>query len=112
LSAYVKGQTFSEHLVIELIYCIHQWNTSDITVEYYNGSKDVEKTVTLHWREPLDFVQALVTDPTLMADSHFHPKQKFLVSGILENRMYDEPWTGDTWWQIAVRWSHFPLVPS
>jgi hypothetical protein len=72
---------------------------TDITVDLPNGPT----TVQLYWREPLDYVKELVTDQDLMPDSHFHPVRKSLVTGLSVKDVWDEPWTGKTWWDIQVR---------
>jgi hypothetical protein len=46
-----------------------------------------------------------LADPSLMAESVFHPIRKFLVKDGVEDRIIDEPCTADIWWQIEVRHS-------
>jgi hypothetical protein len=58
--------------------------------------------VKLFWREPMRFVEDCLTDPTLMTHSHFHPERKWLHAGFTRERMIDEPWTADVWWEIMV----------
>jgi hypothetical protein len=79
-----------------------QWKTTPIEAEYEGK---VEKW-DFHWKEPMAFLEELVTDPDLMKHSHFHAEQKFLCENGNEERLRDEPWTGDEWHNIEV--SIFP----
>jgi hypothetical protein len=66
------------------------------------GTEDVE----FFWREPLDFIGDLVTDALLAQYSHYHAVLKYLCRNGKEIQMIDEPWTGDTWYEVEVIKSH------
>jgi hypothetical protein len=50
----------------------------------------------------MDFIVDLISDPSLMEHSNFHAVIKELFVNGKPTRMYDEPWTGQTWWDIEV----------
>jgi hypothetical protein len=79
--------------------CVCQWNHSTLSSEY-NGEL---KTYDFWWREPLDYAEAVLTDASLMEHSTFYPSEKILHQDGNSTRIYDEPWTAQTWQDIQVR---------
>jgi hypothetical protein len=55
-----------------------------------------------YWREPMDYLAECVTNPALMAESHFHSSKMYLVRGSRQVQMVDEPWTAGAWEEIEV----------
>jgi hypothetical protein len=76
-----------------------QWEMSEFTVKY---PKSGDVPVKVYWREPLNFVKDLLSDTSLMQDSHFYPQRKSLHTRDAFERMIDEPWTADEWWENMV----------
>jgi hypothetical protein len=50
----------------------------------------------------MDYFVDLATDTSLVPHSNWHALRKFLVSHDHTDRMRDEPWTGDEWWDLEV----------
>jgi hypothetical protein len=75
-----------------------QWHTDHVSATL-DGK---EHTYKFLWREPVDFFDSLVTDPSLMTFSHFHAVRKWMINHGRRTRLFDEPWTGDDWWKIEV----------
>jgi hypothetical protein len=70
-----------------------------VKVEWPDETKE---HVEFCWREPLEFIRESVTDSSLMPYSHFHASRKYIRRGSQMVRLIDEPWTGDTWYEIEV----------
>lgn len=60
------------------------------------------KTFEFVYRSPIDWLKSIVTDPTLAPFIAWHPHKKFLFRDGYETPMYDEPCTGERWWNIQV----------
>jgi hypothetical protein len=84
-----------------------QWRTSIVTVEWPDECNEEPERIAFYWREPMDFIEQLVTDESLMQHSHFYATRKHIIRGDREYRMLDEPWTGNTWYHIEVCVSPF-----
>lgn len=44
----------------------------------------------------------LASDPTLVGDIVWYPSRKYLVVDGTRQRLRDEPYTGDHWWEMQV----------
>ncbi len=56
------------------------------------------------WRRPVwDWIMKLVQDPRLVPHFEWDAKHLFKYNGESWVRFYDEPVTGDLWWEIQVR---------
>jgi hypothetical protein len=62
----------------------------------------MSEEIEFHWRKPLDFVYELIADPSLSPFSHFHAVCKHLFNAGHKIWMVDEPWTGNTWYDVEV----------
>jgi hypothetical protein len=92
----------------EVCSIMSQWNKSTVVV-FFRGEP---REFTFSWREPMDFIVDLISDPSLMEHSNFHAVIKELFINGKPTRMYDEPWTGQTWWDIEVPCIVFLLYSS
>jgi hypothetical protein len=59
-------------------------------------------TYTFLWREPMEYVEELLVDSILVQQSQFYPVKKWLHHNGKVTRLYDEPWTGERWWNNQV----------
>jgi hypothetical protein len=66
----------------------------------YQGS---EHRFDFEYRDPWRWITTLVTDESLAAASTYNSVKKFFCEGIRAERLWDEPNTADTWWEIDVR---------
>lgn len=73
-----------------------QWKATNVNVQFLEQTREYK----FYWREPMEFIEELVTDPSLMEESHFHSVMKWLHNGDSVVRVIDEPWTADTWQEI------------
>lgn len=53
-------------------------------------------------RNPVDVVTELISRPEFAKTMHYAPERVYRDSDC-NNRVYDEMWTGDWWWDIQVR---------
>jgi hypothetical protein len=81
---------------------IVQWKTSDVEASL-NGKV---YTYQFHWRDPVEYFEDLITDPSLMPYSDFHSARKYLVNGTTHKRLVDEPFTANEWWDIEASNPH------
>jgi hypothetical protein len=77
---------------------LFQWHTSTHSVTFRSTSYEIK----YHWRDPMKHAEELISDPSLMEFSHFHAEKKFLQKGEQLIPMWDEPWTGQDWFDIEV----------
>lgn len=70
-----------------------------------------EKTYTFEfrYRDPWQWLCGLVTDLELCKSIAWYPVHKYLHDNERVTRIYDEPHTADTWWdvQVSVRFYWF-----
>ncbi|KZT33764.1 hypothetical protein SISSUDRAFT_1010687 [Sistotremastrum suecicum HHB10207 ss-3] len=55
-----------------------------------------------YWRDPWEWMQTLVCDPTLAEEIRWYPCRKFYHDGKRKIRVYDDVDTGDLWWRVQV----------
>ena len=60
------------------------------------------QTFTFEYRDPWEWILSLVEDELLAPLNMWNSVRKYYCCGDLEERIYDEPNTGDTWWAIDV----------
>uniref|UniRef100_A0A8H7Y623 Uncharacterized protein n=1 Tax=Psilocybe cubensis TaxID=181762 RepID=A0A8H7Y623_PSICU len=61
------------------------------------------------WYRPLwEWCRELLLDPALVRRFHWNAEQLFMYKGERFERIIDEPWTGNTWWDIQSR----PDIPN
>jgi hypothetical protein len=56
---------------------------------------------TIQYRNPLDVIQALWSNPTYVDQMVFAPRRLW-SSHDRSSRLYNEMWTGDWWWETQV----------
>lgn len=54
------------------------------------------------YRDPWDYISSLVTDESLMPVHMWNSVKKYYSKGIFEERIFDEPNTAETWWNVDV----------
>ncbi|KAJ7603016.1 hypothetical protein FB45DRAFT_1014955 [Roridomyces roridus] len=59
-----------------------------------------------YYRDPWEWIVELVTDPSLANDIVWYPCRKYLVVDGNRQRMRDEPWTADLWWELQNELPH------
>jgi len=62
---------------------------------------------TFEYRDPWEWILSLVQDESLAPLHMWNSVRKYYCCGDHEERIYDEPNTADTWWEIDVS---FPSV--
>jgi hypothetical protein len=62
------------------------------------------------YRDPWDWLLDLVSDPTLADEIVWYPSRKYLVVDRNRQRLRDEPYNSDQWWEMQVR--SFPSLNS
>lgn len=73
-----------------------------------DGNPRIEKC-ELWWRDPLDCIAELIGNPEFEESISYVPEKVF-ADEKMEDRWYDEMWTGDWWWETQV--SRTPLRRS
>ncbi|KZT31507.1 hypothetical protein SISSUDRAFT_1067699 [Sistotremastrum suecicum HHB10207 ss-3] len=53
-----------------------------------------------YWRDPWEWIQTLVTDPSLASEIRWYPRRKFYHDGQRRTRIYDDVDSGDLWWRV------------
>lgn len=60
------------------------------------------QTFTFEYRDPWEWILSLVQDESLAPINMWNSVRKYYCCGGLEEQIYDEPNTADTWWAIDV----------
>ncbi|KAJ7053222.1 hypothetical protein C8F01DRAFT_1065057 [Mycena amicta] len=61
-----------------------------------------QRTFTAYFRDPWKFILELVTDPSLASDIVWYPYRKYLVIDGARQRLRDEAYSADLWWDMQV----------
>lgn len=80
-----------------LINCF-QFKTESITATYAGQPRQI----TFEYRDPWKWILALIQDESLAPWNMWNAVRKFYCHGDCEERIYDEPNTGDVWWEVDV----------
>ncbi|KAJ7191815.1 hypothetical protein GGX14DRAFT_380770 [Mycena pura] len=67
-----------------------------------------ERQFTAYFRDPWQFILELVTDPSLANDIVWYPYRKFLVIDGSRQRLRDEAYSADLWWDMQHKLPHVP----
>ncbi|KAJ7060849.1 hypothetical protein C8F01DRAFT_1369721 [Mycena amicta] len=67
-----------------------------------------ERTFTAYFRDPWKFILELVTDPSLANDIVWYPYRKYLVIDGAHQRLRDEAYSADLWWDMQDKLPHIP----
>ncbi|KAJ7197772.1 hypothetical protein GGX14DRAFT_374701 [Mycena pura] len=65
-----------------------------------------ERKFTAYFRDPWQFILELVTDPSLANDIVWYPYRKYLVVDGARQRLRDEAYSADLWWDMQSRLPH------
>ena len=68
------------------------------------------QTFTFEYRDPWHWILSLVQDESLAPMNMWNSVKKYYCCGDHEERIYDEPNTADTWWDIDVSFLCGPTV--
>lgn len=63
--------------------------------------KIMHETVELWKRDPVECVKELIGNPSFREVMSYSPERAFVDEAGL-NRIFDEMWTGDWWWNTQV----------
>lgn len=77
-----------------------QFQTGTVSVPY----KGQMRHFSFQYRDPWEWMSALLQDPTLAEETHLFSVKKFYCdrSRNVRERLIDEPWTADTWNEVDV----------
>jgi hypothetical protein len=81
------------------------WVCQMVTVEgdrIGEDGKNMTEEVELWRRDPLECIQELIGNPAFAEDIAYEPEMVF-ADAAGENRIVDEAWTADWWWETQVR---------
>ncbi|KAJ7220258.1 hypothetical protein GGX14DRAFT_515671 [Mycena pura] len=81
---------------------ISQFETADITEEI-DGE---ERVFTIHFRDPWKWILEIVTDPSLAKHIVWYPHRKYLVVDGMRQRLRDEVYSADLWWDMQSKLPH------
>ncbi|KAF8263166.1 hypothetical protein EI94DRAFT_1598659 [Lactarius quietus] len=70
------------------------------------------RQITFEYRDPWKWILALIQDESLAPWNMWNSIKKFYCCGDVEDRMYDEPNTGDGWWEVDVGCLIFYSLPT
>lgn len=71
-----------------------------------------KETVELWRRDPVECVRELIGNPAFHDGMHFAPRREYEDEGGTQ-RIYDEMWTADWWWDTQVSQStYYPITHS
>lgn len=60
------------------------------------------RTFDFQMRDPWDWVTEIIQSPTLSPKIKWDAERRFRWDGSAWERMIDEPWTADAWWDAQV----------
>jgi hypothetical protein len=70
------------------------------------------QTHELWMRDPVDCVAELIGNPLFSSALRYRPEQLFVYDAEgTRQRVYDEMWTGEWWWDVQVSPSLMPIFP-
>src|SRR5882757_1642867 len=81
-----------------------EWKCEIIRIEGDIIGKDQKpktESVELWFRDPINCIQNLMSNPTLRDHLSYIPQRVFTTE-TGNTRIYDEAWTGDWWWTTQV----------
>lgn len=64
--------------------------------------KKLSEDLELWRRDPLECIQELIGNPAFASEIAYEPERVY-TDAAGENRMFDEAWTADWWWETQVR---------
>lgn len=64
--------------------------------------KFMTEELELWLRDPVDCVKELIGNPSFRESMAYAPEKAFATDDPEGDRIYDEGWTGDWWWQTQV----------
>ena len=76
----------------------YQFQTESVTATYEGWPRQI----TFEYRDPWKWILALIQDDSLAPWHMWNAVKKFYCCGDHEERIYDEPNTGDVWWEVDV----------
>lgn len=82
------------------LWLVHKFQTAKVSACLGDGP---QQTFEFDYRDPRKWIEQLVADPTLAHVSNFHSSKKYYCEGNFIERLWDEPYTGDTWYEVDVR---------
>lgn len=65
--------------------------------------KNVDRTFELHYRSLWDWALDLLNDEHLAPHFEWDARKVFKFNGEEWVRFFNEPWTGNRWWDVQVR---------
>ncbi|KII93190.1 hypothetical protein PLICRDRAFT_121618 [Plicaturopsis crispa FD-325 SS-3] len=74
-------------------------------VEFKKGSveaiyRNTPYEFKFEYRDPWDWILSIVTDETLASESMWYSVRKYYCENGVEDRLFDEPNTGEAWWEV------------
>ena len=75
-----------------------QFKSDTVSIEY----QGIAHNFDFEYRDPWEWILALIHDKSLAPLCMWNSVQKFHCSGEKEERVIDEPNTGDSWWKADV----------
>lgn len=72
---------------------------SDVVTASYKGTA---YRFTFEYREPWEWILSIIQEESLAPVTMWNAVRKYYCSGDFEERIYDEPNTADTWWNVDV----------
>ena len=76
-----------------------QFKYEEVTAEF-NGEVYNFK---FQYHDPWEYISSLVDDESLMPVHMWNSVKKYYCEGAFEERIFDEPNTAETWWDVDVR---------
>jgi hypothetical protein len=92
----IKVSTSERACRLRLIFC--QFKSETVSADYQGKSYKFD----FEYRDPWEWILALIHDESLAPMCMWNSVKKFHCMGDKEERIYDEPNTGDTWWNVDV----------
>ena len=65
-----------------------------------DGQRQMEN-IELYLRDPVECIKQLLSNPVFKDQMRYTPEKVYMDEGRKE-RVYDECWTGDWWWETQV----------
>jgi hypothetical protein len=79
--------------------CPSQFKHEEVTAEF----NEEVYTFPFQYRDPWQYISCLVSDESLMSVHMWNSVKKMYCEGNFEERLFDEPNTAETWWDVDVR---------
>ncbi|KAK6988973.1 hypothetical protein R3P38DRAFT_3331734 [Favolaschia claudopus] len=91
------------------------FHSETLVIDFDGPTLGKRYEVQVEFRDPWELMKRWACDESLVGVSTWHSQRKYLcMDGAIDlaNPLYDEPWTGETWWEVDDDLPNLPNMQS